>query len=73
MEIVIDDIGVDLLHQLFDRAERAAPNGLLSDEPEPALDLIEPTRIGRRVVQMITRMTGEPGPDLGMLVGAVVV
>src|SRR5215472_4983199 len=73
VEIVIDDIGVDLLHQLFDTAEGAAPNGLLSDEPEPALDLIEPTRIGRGVVQMIARMSGEPGLDLGMLMGAVVV
>ena len=40
-EIVLGDIGVDLLHELFDAAEGAAPNGLLGDETEPALHLIK--------------------------------
>ena len=69
----MSDVGVDLVHQFFDIAERAAPDGLLGDEAEPALDLIEPTRIGRSVVHVIARMTDQPGLDLGMLVGAVVV
>jgi hypothetical protein len=32
MEIVTGDVGVDLLHQFADAAERPAPNGLLGDE-----------------------------------------
>jgi hypothetical protein len=68
----VGDLGVDLLHQAFDVAERTAPNCLLRDKPEPALDLIEPTRISRGVVQVIARMAGQPSPHLRMLVGAVV-
>ena len=40
--IVMSDVGVDLRHQLPDVAERATANGLLSDQREPALDLVEP-------------------------------
>ena len=67
------DIGVDLRHQLFDTAKRAAPDGLLGDEPKPALHLVEPARVGRREVQMKARMAGQPSLDPGMLVGRVVV
>jgi hypothetical protein len=35
-------VGVDLPHQFPDVAERAAANRLLSDQAEPALDLVEP-------------------------------
>jgi hypothetical protein len=31
---------IDLLDQILDAAERAAGNGPLDDEPEPALDLV---------------------------------
>ena len=40
--VVMSDVGVDLPHQFPDVAERAAANRLLSDQREPALDLIEP-------------------------------
>ena len=43
------------------------------DEPEPALNLIEPTGVGRRVVDDATRMTCEPGFDPWMFVGGLVV
>ena len=45
VEIVMSDKGVDLLHRLA-HAERAAPDRLLGNEGEPALDLIEPARVG---------------------------
>ena len=73
MEIVTGDVGVDLLHQFADAAERPAPNGLLGDEAKPALHLIEPTGIGRSVVDVVARPTRQPGLNLGMLVGAVVI
>ena len=73
MEIVISDIGVDFLYQFADAAKGAAPNCLLGDEPEPALHLVEPTCVSGGVVEVIAGVAGEPGLDLGMLVGAVVV
>src|SRR6202047_251187 len=71
MEIVTGDVGVDFLHQLADAAERSAPNCLLSDEAEPALHLIEPTGVGRGVMDVVARPR-QPSLNLGMLVGAVV-
>ena len=73
MQIVVGDIGVDFLDQLADAAERPAPNCLLGDEAEPALHLIEPTGVGRGVMDVVARPARQPGLNLGMLVGAVVV
>ncbi len=67
MEIVTGDIGVDFLYQFANVAERAAPNSLLGDEPKPALHLIEPTRVSGSVVELIARVTGEPGLTLACL------
>ena len=63
----------DLAHELFDAGKRAASDGLLSDDAEPAFDLVEPGRIGWGVVDVIARSLGEPGFDFGVLVGGVVV
>src|ERR1700720_4323162 len=73
MQIVAGDVGVDFLHQLADAAERPAANGLLGDEAEPALHLVEPAGVGGGVVEVVARPPRQPGLDLGMLVGAVVV
>ena len=73
MQIVIRHIGVDLLDQLADAAKRAAPNCLLSDQPEPALDLVEPTGVGGRVMEVVARPPREPSLNLGMLTSAVIV
>lgn len=53
--------------------ERSSTTGALGDEREEAFDLIEPGGVGWREVNVPTRPAGEPGPDLGMLVGGVVV
>src|SRR6185437_9952019 len=73
MQIIVSNIVVDLLNQLFDAVEGAAPDFLLGDEPEPALDLVEPAGVSGRVMNVVARMTGHPGLDLGMLVSAVVI
>jgi len=71
--VVMSDVGVDLPHQFTDVAERTAANRLLGDKREPALDLVEPARVGGREVKVKARMAGEPPFDLGMLMSRIVV
>lgn len=73
MLVVLLDKGADLAFEVGHRIERAATNGLLSDQAEPSFDLIEPGAIRWGEVQMKTRATSEPSPDLHMLVRAVVI
>ncbi len=42
--VVVLDKLVDSGNEFFDAFERSAPDALLGDESEPALDLIEPGR-----------------------------
>ena len=56
MFIVVRDIAIDARHQFAHAPERAAADGLLGYQREPALDLIEPARIGRRVVDVKSPM-----------------
>ena len=48
-------------------------DAVLGDQAEEALDLVEPGSRGRGEVHMEARMALQPGLDLGMLVGGVVV
>ena len=67
------DEAVDRSLQVDDRAEHTAlepPPGELGEE---GLDGVQPRARGRREVERETRMAGEPGADLGVLVGAIVV
>src|SRR5262249_2577534 len=73
MQVIVRNIGVDFLHQLLDAAQRTAPDCLMSNKPQPALDLIEPAGVSGRVVNVVARMACQPGLDLGMFVSAVVV
>jgi hypothetical protein len=59
--------------QLGNFGETAAPNRLLADNAEPALDQIEPRGAGRGEVQVKPRRVLKLGFYLGMLVGPVVV
>src|SRR5215217_1705558 len=52
---------------------RAAAQLLVGQQREPALDLVEPGRIGRGVVHVETRMGPKPFGDRRGLVGGVVV
>jgi hypothetical protein len=47
VEVMVDDVLVDLVDQFAHAPKRAAPDGVLGDEPEPALNLVEPTGVGR--------------------------
>ncbi len=73
MSVVMFDEVVDFSHQFLDAGERAAADGLLGDEAEPALDLVQPRGVGRCVMDMVAWPFGEPRLDLGVLVGGVVV
>lgn len=48
--VVVLDEGVDLVSQLRDRREGSAADGLLGDDAEPALHLVQPGGVGGRVV-----------------------
>ena len=44
--VVVFDELIDALHKLLDAGERAATDGLVGDQGEEALDLIEPGVVG---------------------------
>jgi hypothetical protein len=48
---MVDEM-VDFGDQFFDAFEGASADCLLGNQSEPALDVVEPRRIGRREVQM---------------------
>ena len=50
-------------------AKRAAPDRVLGDEPEPAFNLVEPARVGRRVMKMKARVARQPRLHSRMFVG----
>jgi hypothetical protein len=67
------DEAIDFFDEVGGEFESAATDGALGDEGEEALDLVEPGGIGGGEVDVPARPAGEPSPDLGMLVGSVVV
>ena len=67
------DEAVDFGDQFFDAFEGAATDGLLRNQSEPALHLIEPGRVGGREVKMKARPCRQPCAHLGVFVGGVVV
>nr|SPD49175.1 protein of unknown function [Cupriavidus taiwanensis] len=73
MNVVVLDVALDLQDQLAHAVKRPAADRLLRDQPEPALELIEPARVRRREVHVTARAFGQPCLDLGMLVSGVVV
>ena len=71
--IVVTDIAHELAGQVLDRGEDPAGNDIALDPGEPVFDLIEPRGVSRCEVKVPTRTTCEPGFDLGMLMGGIVV
>ena len=63
----------DFFLELGDGREGAAANGLLRDEVELDLDLVELRSVGGSEVEMVVGPVGEPALDAGVLVGGVVV
>ena len=70
---MIADEAIDFFDEVGGGIERATTDSALSDESEETFDLVEPGGIGGREVNMPTRTTGEPSPDLEMLMSGVVV
>ena len=70
--VVVGEVA-DLLLELGDGGEGTAANGLLRDEMEPDLDLVEPGRVGGGEVDVVAGPVGQLTLDTGMLVGGMVV
>ncbi len=64
---------VDFGHPVPGAPETASSEGLLGDQVEPNLDLIEPGGVGRRIVDVIMEPGGQPSFNLGMFVRGIVV
>ena len=73
MAIGVLDEMVDLPDQIFHASECAPADGLLGDDIEPYLHLVQPGSVGRRKMNMKARMNGQPALNPQMLMGAVVV
>src|SRR3954466_16401010 len=71
--VVVGDEGVDPGDQLPGAGERTTADFPLAQDPEPALDLIEPGGVGGREVKMEAGVTAQPSTGLGMLVRTVVI
>ena len=71
--VVVVGEAADLLLELGDGGEGTAADGLLRDEVESDLDLVEPGGVGGGEVDVVAGPVGEPALDAGVLVGAVVV
>ena len=67
------DEGGNVGLEFVDAAMDAALDLLVGEQREPALDLVEPGGAGRREMQVIARVSGEPGFDRRCLVGGVIV
>ena len=67
------EVVLDRGDQVGDAVEDAAAERLVGELAEPALDQVQPRRRGRGEVQVEPRVLGQPGLDVGVLVGGVVV
>ncbi len=67
------DVTVDGSLEIDDRVEYAALQAAACERREEALDSVDPRTGFGREVEHPARMAGEPGPDFGVLVGAIVV
>src|SRR6516164_8278116 len=67
------DEGGDIGPELIDAAMDAALDLLIGEQREPAFDLVEPGGAGRREVEVIARVAGEPRFDGWRFVGGIIV
>ena len=71
--IVLGEEAIDRGLEVDERTEDAAFEAAAREPGEKALDGVEPGGRGRGEVKCPTRVTGQPGPDFGMFVAAIVV
>ena len=69
--IVVGQVVLDGRHQFLHAAKDAAAKALLRQLAEPALDEVEPRGPGGREVQFEALVSGQPLPNLFVLVGRV--
>jgi hypothetical protein len=67
MLIVVLGKLVDFALEVSDRVEAAAADRLLGDQTAPALDLVEPGAVGRRVVDVVARLLASQALTLACL------
>ena len=70
---MLADVAGDGLLEVGDGVEHAAPQALSGQDGEEARDGVDPGRRGRGKVEHPARVALQPGADLGVLVGCVVV
>jgi len=73
VRVVRRDEVVDALHELLDASERAAPDCLVGDQREEAFHLVQPGAVSRNEMHVPARSRRQPGLDLWMAVGGVVI
>ena len=71
--VMLMDVTVDGGLEIDDRVEYAALQAAACERREEALDSVDPRTGFGREVEHPARMAGEPGPDLGVPVGAIVI
>ena len=64
---------LDFCDQCFDARETSTPDRSLGDDPKPALYLVKPGGLGRRVVDVEAWPLRQPGAEFGVLESAIVV
>ena len=70
--VVLVDVVLDGVLQVGNGFEDPAPDALSCDGREKAFDGVEPGRRGWCEMEDPARMIGEPLPDLGVLVGGII-
>src|SRR5213078_340702 len=73
IHIVMSHKVIDALNQFGYRAERTAANRAPRDQCKEPLDQVQPRAVSRHEMQMPAWPGGQPGLDLGMFVGSVVI
>ncbi|WP_250517655.1 hypothetical protein [Caballeronia sp. INDeC2] len=73
MLIMVLAITLDACNKSAHIPERPSTVRLLRNQAEPAFNLTQPTRKGRRNVHVVARVRGQPRPDLRMPVRRLVV
>ena len=64
---------IDFADQIFYAPECAPADGLLRDDIEPDLDLIEPRGVSWSEMDLVARSAGQPALDPRMLMSGIVV
>lgn len=65
--VIVLDEGIDVGLEFINGLERCAVEGFAGEDREPDFDLVQPRRMGRRVVEMHILVTGQPHVALRLM------